>query len=914
MKKYLKFVIVISIFFICISRTVFGVPITVPNFSFEDSVSGSITIKTQNWMDRDNSGLNVITNWYFRMEDSATINTSVEGNNGGDGSWCASIQAVLWPEGIWQELDHPIVANKNYTLTVHIGNGWGATSIELVLRYHDGINRHDIVSKSFAISTGGGSLQEDASVSFVAQPGAPYLGKNIGVEIQNDTPNDQSWAWADNVRVEESDAYVAQPANVFPADGATNVNVTPTLIGTVFAGSGTHNASQWQLDRDEEFSEITWDSGEDSVNLTNVTVPSALSQGELYFWRVRYKSSGGLWSDWSEATEFETEGEPDYLILSDDRRISPSSSTIYSGTKDASLNENDTDNNNGGNNQFEVCQYWHVGLNDSKNTVLAFPKVSDYLPAEDWLITNAWIELYFASERNGIGYPKTVFMRRILRGTDDHTWGEGDGDGIDGRDALPGEVNWDAAQSGDSENWAGTRASGYTDPNDEGGGSGTVLSTNFGWIRFPITIETVKLWQTNDLAASLGVSISETFPPVETNGTKVFYSSESSETNKRPRLYIAAQSIATVVRPVNLSPANETTTATLTPSFIGSEFQPIGGGTHSASHWQIATDDQFTDLVLDEESPANLTTNTITGGVLGNAEYRYWRVRYQKDGSGWSPWSMPTLFRTPGFYTPNKLVLSEGNRIISYELFNTNAYSGAKDAHLIESSPENNTGGYSEMESCKYVSSDLYDNKTLVLAFQNVRQYVPTHTYEITNAWIELFFLRERNGQGFDKSLFVHRILRGTDDHVWNEGTATDGIDGREALTGEVSWFCAQIDDIEEWAGASSNNCTATIAEGNGVVLNTNFGWVTFPLKLETVLEWQTNDAAAALGVCIRETHEAMNTTGTFAGTKVFATKESATISARPRLCLGVEYIPEPIMVLFAPILLLAFVRSKLKS
>jgi len=888
--------------------TAFAAPVTVKNHSFEID----ITAKTQNWMDRLGSGVNIITNWYFRMDDSVWVDTSVEGNNSGsEGSWCASIQGEQWPEGIWQNLEHPIAENKNYKLTVDIGNGWEATRVKLALRYHDGTNRVYIVSEDFAINTGGGSFQGDASVSFVAQPGAPYIGMNLGVEIQNVS---QNWVWVDNVRVDESDAYVAKPSNVLPPDGATNVSVMPTLVGSEFDGSDAHDASQWQIDRDDKFTLTTWDSGEDSVNLTNIVVPSgAVGPGELYYWRVRYKDSSDIWSEWSQPTMFGTEGVPDYFVLSDDNPLSPSSAVVYTGTKDANLSEysENQNNNNGGYGEFETCQYWYEGTNDRNRALIAFPRIDAYLPAEELEITNAWLELYFDREIYGGGFSKTVYVRRVLKGTDDHTWGEGTGaSGIDGRAAAPGEVNWLRAQQGDVEDWSGAGAAGYLSATDEGGGVGTVLSNNFGWIRFPIKTETARNWQTNNMDASLGVCIREPDPPVETNGTKVFFASENSATNKRPRLYLAGISVIAVVRPFNLSPADATTVGTLTPNLIASVFEAVGGGAHAASQWQLSTDEQFTNIIYDVVSTNNLTTNSVPSGVLVSAEYYRWRVRYRKDDGKWSAWSLVTMFRAPGEYVPDKLTVSEGNRIISRELFNTNTYTGAKDALLSEYNPDNNSGGYMEMEACRYDGAQFYDEKNIVLAFQNLAQYAPVSLYEITNAWLELFFVYERNGQGHDKILYVHRILRGTEDHTWNEGEGADGMDGREAIAGEVTWNSAQDGDAELWEGTTTNNCAASVPEGAGIVLSGNFGWVTFPLKLDTVLHWQTNDAAAALGVCIRESLDLMFIS-TNNGTKVFATRESPNVNARPRLCLGVDFIPEPTALVGALIALFALMRAK---
>ncbi|NLF39512.1 cadherin-like domain-containing protein, partial [bacterium] len=99
------------------------------------------------------------------------------------------------------------------------------------------------------------------------------------------------------------------PVNAAPADGVTNQPLALTLQASAFSDANpgdTHAASQWQVGLTDSFSSIVWDSGTDSVNLTSVTIP-ALAGGKRYYWRVRYRDAGGLFSGYSAATWFETD-------------------------------------------------------------------------------------------------------------------------------------------------------------------------------------------------------------------------------------------------------------------------------------------------------------------------------------------------------------------------------------------------------------------------------------------------------------------------------------------------------------------------------------------------------------------------------------------------------------------------------
>jgi len=101
------------------------------------------------------------------------------------------------------------------------------------------------------------------------------------------------------------------PTNSTPADVATGVSPTPTLIASAFSdpNGDSHQASRWQVDNDAGFSSITYDSG--SVgDLASHTVGSVLSEGAVYYWRVSYQDDKGAWSSYSSGTSFTTNQMP----------------------------------------------------------------------------------------------------------------------------------------------------------------------------------------------------------------------------------------------------------------------------------------------------------------------------------------------------------------------------------------------------------------------------------------------------------------------------------------------------------------------------------------------------------------------------------------------------------------------------
>jgi len=102
-----------------------------------------------------------------------------------------------------------------------------------------------------------------------------------------------------------------RPTNVSPANGQNYVGTGPTLEGSAFSdidAGDTHAGSQWQItDIAGDYMTPVFDSGEDAVNLTSITVPTGTLPFETdHWWRTRYRDNNGNWSLWSWETGFTT--------------------------------------------------------------------------------------------------------------------------------------------------------------------------------------------------------------------------------------------------------------------------------------------------------------------------------------------------------------------------------------------------------------------------------------------------------------------------------------------------------------------------------------------------------------------------------------------------------------------------------
>lgn len=100
---------------------------------------------------------------------------------------------------------------------------------------------------------------------------------------------------------------IITPTITAPVQGATNVNLAPTLTASAFAtapaGADTHQSSQWQISTSSTFTTTVFDSGVTTVNKTSISIPNGvLAMGTLYYARVRFTGPIIGTSAWSTPT------------------------------------------------------------------------------------------------------------------------------------------------------------------------------------------------------------------------------------------------------------------------------------------------------------------------------------------------------------------------------------------------------------------------------------------------------------------------------------------------------------------------------------------------------------------------------------------------------------------------------------
>jgi PKD repeat protein len=389
-----------------------------------------------------------------------------------------------------------------------------------------------------------------------------------------------------------------QPSNISPVSGATGVSLTPTLKSSAFfdPDGDIHAASQWQIRTSTgSYSSPVYDSGASS-KLTQITIPAGiLSYNTTYYWQVRYQDHLGGWSDYSSETSFTTVAAPALQVdFTVDRTAvvvgqSVQFTNLSSGGAAPLSYQWDFDNSGTWDSTLEDPSYTYPAA----GTYTVVLKVTDSIANTNTKTKIGYITVYASLQADFIADETEVVVGQSVQFTSLSSGG-----------VLPLSYQWDFDNNG--------------------------------------------IWDSTLENPSYAYPVADTYTVV----LKVTDSATNTDTETKVgyiTVTVAPPANQPPDRPSNVSPADEATGVSLTPTLESSAFSdPDEGDTHAASQWQVTTTSgDYSSPVFDSDrDTSNLTQLTIPSGELSYDTTYYWRVRHEDNHGAWSSWSAETSFTT----------------------------------------------------------------------------------------------------------------------------------------------------------------------------------------------------------------------------------------------------------------------------
>jgi PKD repeat protein len=416
-----------------------------------------------------------------------------------------------------------------------------------------------------------------------------------------------------------------QPSNVWPANGATEVSLTPTLESSAFSDPDDGDnlaASQWQITSSGgDYSSPVFDS-------SSALVPSGvLEYSTTYYWRVRQQDNHGAWSPWSVETSFMT------VDLQPDRPSNLSPASGSTGVSVTPMLESSIFLSHGAG-QTHAASQWQITAISGNYSNTVFDSGHDEL------------NLVQISLWPGILNGHTTYYWRVRHQSNHGLWSEWSAETsfttANRQPDQPGNTSPSDGATGVSVTPM-LQSSAFSDPDygDAHAASQWQITTISGNYATPVFDSGSDNSNLVELILTSGILNGHTtyFWRVRYLDNDAAWSEWSAETsfttaNRQPD------------QPGSTSPSNGATGVSVTPMLQSSAFSdPDYGDAHAASQWQI------TRMLGDYSSPVfdsgvdavHLTEINIASGVLSSHSY-YWRVRYEDNHLSWSEWSAEALF------------------------------------------------------------------------------------------------------------------------------------------------------------------------------------------------------------------------------------------------------------------------------
>jgi hypothetical protein len=453
---------------------------------------------------------------------------------------------------------------------------------------------------------------------------------------------------------------VNTPSITSPANGDTNISVSPVFTGSTFAYTGapqTQNIVRWELATNSNFSNVV-QFYEGSSNLTSWTPPTSLSVSSNYYLRVKYQSALGGWSAWSTSVSFSTMADSSISgpMTVYTNQVATYTINSYSGSSTYNISVvGGSYTRSGATITFTVTASASGAASITVNgvvttlTVLASTVNTPNITSPTNNATDISLTPSFTS--SAFAYTGTTQTQDSVR------W----------------ELATDASFNSTVQFYEGT--SNLT------GWSPTALTMNLtyhvrvkyhsaigGWsawstsvsfstiadssITGPSTVYTgqVVTYTINNYSGSVTYNVSVVGGTFTRSGADISFTITTTTgpvsitVNGTTRTLILGTS--TITTPSITSHSNNATDVSITPTFTSSPFAFTGSAqTQDSVEWQLATDSGFTVGLQSYSGTSNLISWTPSTNLTGNTVY-YIRVRHHSSVVGWSSYSPTITFTT----------------------------------------------------------------------------------------------------------------------------------------------------------------------------------------------------------------------------------------------------------------------------
>ena len=445
--------------------------------------------------------------------------------------------------------------------------------------------------------------------------------------------------WTDTVHFTTKNTYDEQPVTPTissPVDNDTELGPTLTILAsdfTVLSGVETHESTDWQVARDTEFTDLVYQSLNNTDNKVTINLVNLPANSNLHI-RVRYKGATIGLSAWSPVTDIATKqsysSAPDTPSITSPLNNAAGllANTAFTASAFAVNSGVDT----------HLSSDWEIATDDAFTNII-ISSIDDSLHKIAWTPSNLPVNstLYVRVRYKG-SYTGMSAWSSTIAITTKNTY-----------DTKPGKPSITAP----SDNASNLGPDVLIEATAFSISTGTEAHEGSDWqVATDAAFTEIVFQSIDDPVNKLSINATN-LPPNDTyylraryKGATIGYSDYSDTiTISSKQSYSTAPNTPSIT-----APANNATGLLANAAISASAFAVDSGvDTHEFTDWQVATDVDFTTVIKSSSSDA-VNKTSWTPGNLPVDTVLYARVRYKGNYTGLSSWSTVISFSTKNTY------------------------------------------------------------------------------------------------------------------------------------------------------------------------------------------------------------------------------------------------------------------------